>query len=204
MNQRPHSDPPSAPRHRAWAWVATCLVLIAVSLALWLLPAHADPATWRPWTPWITPLLHLNGPHLLANTLALGALAVLGAALPAPPRDALALCLAWPLGTWALRLWPEVGAFQGLSGTVHAAAAILAWRALRRPATRQLGWLLGLGLLLKLALERGWAEPVRFDPAWGFNVVVAAHLTGAVAGAALAALLDGLARWCGRTRGPVP
>jgi hypothetical protein len=36
---------------------------------------------------------------------------------------------------------------------------------------------------LKLIAERAWAQPVAFDPSWGSNVVYAAHLTGALAGA---------------------
>ena len=134
--------------------------------------------------------MHFLPTHGLANALALGALAVLGAALPAPPRDALALLLAWPLGTLALLAWPTVGGYYGLSGLVHAAAAVLAVRALRAPSTRWLGHLLAAGLVLKLGLERGWALPAGFDADWGFNVVYAAHLTGALVGATAALLLD--------------
>ena len=107
-----------------------------------------------------------------------------------PARDALALLLAWPLGTLALLAWPAVGGYYGLSGPVHAAAAILALRALQAPATRWLGLLLAGGLLIKLALERGWAVPVGFDSGWGFNVVFAAHLSSAAVGAALALALQ--------------
>lgn len=83
-----------------------------------------------------------------------------------------------------------MGGYYGLSGPVHAAAAILALRALQAPATRWLGLLLAGGLLIKLALERGWAVPVGFDSGWGFNVVFAAHLSSAAVGAALALALQ--------------
>ena len=184
-------------RHHAWPFA--CALLIAASAALWwagmrglVVPQHwlwhAEYWPTQPWTLWTGPLLHFLGAHLAGNVLALAALAVLGAALQAPRADALALLLAWPLGTLALLAWPTVGGYYGLSGPVHAAAAILALRALRPPATRWLGLLLAGGLLIKLALERGWAVPVGFDSGWGFNVVFAAHLSSAAVGAMLALL----------------
>ena len=112
--------------------------------------------------------------------------------LGATGRDALALLVAWPLGTLALLLWPEVGGYWGLSGPIHAGVAVLALRALRTPGTRWLGRLLMAGLVFKLGLEAGWANPVGFNDAWGFNVVYAAHLTGAVAGLATALVLGWL------------
>ena len=185
--------------HRAWP--LTCALLIAASVALWLagISGHVVPQHWlwhaefwprQPWTLWTGPLLHFLGAHLAGNALALAALAVLGISLHARARDALALLLAWPLGTLALLAWPAVGGYYGLSGPVHAAAAILALRALQAPATRWLGLLLAGGLLIKLALERGWAVPVGFDSGWGFNVVFAAHLSSAAVGAALALALQ--------------
>ncbi|HMT17875.1 MAG TPA: hypothetical protein PKD71_11725 [Ottowia sp.] len=191
-------------RLRGGAWPLTCLLLVVASaLVGWAagrpgLPPEAlawHRADWpgAPWTLWSGPLLHRLAPHALANMLALGALAVLGAALAARPRDALALLLAWPLGTLGLRCWPQVAAYWGLSGTIHAAAAVLALRALATPERRWLGLLLGGGLAIKLALERGWSVPIGFDTGWGFNVVFAAHLSGAIAGALLALGLNTLA-----------
>jgi membrane associated rhomboid family serine protease len=179
------------------AWPALCLLLIAGAALAWVACAQgwvtADALMWRrgppgspPWTWWTAPLLHPDAAHWVGNALALGALAVLGVALHATRADALALALAWPLGTLALLAWPAIGGYYGLSGTVHAAAAILALRAWRAPATRPLGLLLAGGLLIKLALERGWAMPVGFDHGWGFNVVYAAHFSGAAVGAAVA------------------
>ena len=86
-----------------------------------------------------------------------------------------------------------MAAYWGLSGTIHAAAAVLALRALATPERRWLGLLLGGGLAIKLALERGWSVPIGFDTGWGFNVVFAAHLSGAIAGALLALGLNTLA-----------
>lgn len=192
------------------AWPLACLLLMAASALVWWLlavqgMAAPEALVWRfdgwrqqPWTLWTAPLLHLMLPHAAAHALALAALAVLGHALHAPPRDALALLLAWPLGTLALTLVPGVGASYGLAGVVHAGAAVLAVRALLQPNMRPLGLLLAGGLLIKLRLERAWAVPVAFDSHWGFNIVYAAHLTGAVAGAALALGLQALDGLLGR------
>ena len=188
----------------AW-WPLVCGLLIAASAAIWLagVAGHVVPEQWmwhhdqwraQPWTLWSAPLLHFLWPHLVGNALALAALAVVGSALQAPPRDALALLLAWPLGTLALMAWPAVGGFYGLSAVVHAAAAIVALRTLAHPPLRWLGLLLGGGLMVKLALERGWAVAVGFDSAWGFNVVFAAHFAGAVVGAGLALAFEPMAR----------
>ena len=190
---------------RLWLWPFTCLLLIAASALLWLALLRGwvtpDAVVWRyeswrqaPWTLWTAPLLHLMAPHALGHALALTALAVLGKALEAPPRDALALLLAWPLGTLALVMAPGVGAYYGLSGPVHAAAAVLALRALAQRDTRVLGLLLAGGMLVKLALERAWQLPVGFDSGWGFNVVLAAHLVSAGVGAGLLLLLEPLAQ----------
>lgn len=187
---------------RRAAWPGLCALWIAASMAVWMAGVEGkvipdawlwNADTWRqqPWTLWSAPLLHFLWPHLVANGLGLAALAVLGAGLQATPRDALALALAWPLGTLALVAFPGVGGFYGLSGLVHAATAILALRALvAGPAMRWLGLLLAGGLMAKLALERAWVVPVGFDSGWGFNVVFAAHLAGAAVGAGLALILQ--------------
>lgn len=194
---------------RRWrSWTGACALLIACA---WLFRAgerlgwlQAEPwrwssAGWRhaPWTLWTSAFADAPPAQALASVLALTALAVLGRALAAPPRDGLALLLAWPLGTLSLALVPTVHSYAGLSLLVHAAAAVLALRALLRPPTRTLGLLLGGGLLIKLALEKAWLAPVGFDGAWGANVVFAAHLAGACTGAALLLALEALRPWAG-------
>ncbi len=192
----------------SFVWPTTCALLIGASVAAWFAGSsgwlrpqfwiwHADHWRVQPWTLWSAPLMHFLPTHGLANVLALGALAILGAALPARPRDTLALLLAWPVATLALLAWPSIGGYYGLSGLVHTAAAVLAVRAMLLRHTRQIGLLLTSGLALKLVLERGWALPIGFDGGWGFNVVYAAHLTGAVAGVACALLLEAVARLTG-------
>lgn len=170
-------------------WFAAVRGIASPQLLAW----RADDWPSAPWTLWTAPLEHFLLPHAIANALALGAMALLGAQLSASRLDAWALLWAWPLSTLGLALWPaQVGGFYGLSGVIHAAAAILTLRAITSPATYRIGQVLAAGLLFKLALERAWAVPVGFDANWGFNVVYAAHLTGAVSGAASALVMQTL------------
>ncbi|MDR2128262.1 MAG: hypothetical protein LBP52_04270 [Burkholderiaceae bacterium] len=182
-----------------FVWPATCAALIVACAVFWFAARggaigpqdwvwHASDGLGRPWTLWSSALVHHLPPHGIGNVLALAALAVLGHTLAATPNDAAALLLAWPLSALALFLWPQVTGFHGLSGVVHAAVAIVAMRAAADPAMRWLGQFLALGLLFKLALEHGWAAPVGYHSDWGFNVVYAAHLTGALAGFLFAGL----------------
>ena len=187
-----------------YAWSLTCALLVLASATLWIAAVKGaisplflawQPALWKnaPWTLWTAPLEHFVFAHALANSLALASLALLGSLVSAQPRDALALLLAWPLSTLGLVLWPEIDGYYGLSGVVHAAAAVLTIRALSSPSTSsisRIGQWMAIGLLFKLALERGWSMPVGFESSWGFNVVFAAHLTGAAAGAAMALLVS--------------
>ncbi len=165
------------------------------STAVWL-AGGADALTWRaadglhrPWTWFGAALVHLSTAHWLGNLLALAALAALGWAVRAGRAATAAWALAWPLSTVGLWTWPVVGHYVGLSGVVHAGVAVLALHCAGPAGRRTVGLLLAAGLALKLAGEQAWRQPVRFDPAWGFDVVVAAHLSGAVAGAACALLV---------------
>jgi hypothetical protein len=162
-----------------WAEIA------ADSLAWHALSWHA-----HPWTLWTAAWVHTSAGSLGANLLVLAALAIAGAALGAGRAAALALALAWPLTTLAMLVWPEVTTYAGLGGVIYAAAAVLAVHVARRTAHPVLGVLAFGALGLKVAAERGWAQPVAFDPAWGLNVVHAAHLAGAVIGAWCAWALD--------------
>lgn len=180
------------------AWLAACAVLAVGCLCAWL---GGDPAGWswhantwwqQPWTLWTAAFVHLSSAHLIGNLLALAALALLGHALRAGTGSALALVAAWPLGTLGLLAWPAVSRYGGASLVVHAGVAVLvvhcASRSLPRRAGQAWALVLGTGLLAKLVAERAWQQPLLFDSAWGFQVAVAAHLSGALAGLACALL----------------
>lgn len=171
------------------SWLGLCTALGLASLlaavrenAAWLV-WYASAWPHHPWMLWTSSLVHLSQLQLLVNLAALVILAVLGAFLQAGWPATLAVLLAWPLGTLALRWWPEIHYAVGLSGLLNTMLAVLAvhaWRDGSRPAA----WLLFFLVALQLVSERAWTHPLAFDPIWGTNVVNAAHLTGALAGAA--------------------
>lgn len=169
-----------------------CIALASASSAVWVLDAawalawHAGSWLHQPWVLWGASLVHLSLAHLLVNLAALAVLAVLGVFLRAGRACALAVVLAWPLGTLALACWPQVLGYGGMSGLLMAMLAVLAVHAALRGPTRLMSLGLFAVLALKLLSEHAWSQPVAFDPNWGFNVVYAAHLTGALAGAGCA------------------
>lgn len=181
------------------SWLALCgaLILLVVGLGMFLPEPTAlawNSPGWprEPWTLWTSSLVHLSGIHLLANLMALAAIAVLGLSLDAGIASTLALLAAWPLLALGLLAWPQIAFYAGLSGLIHAAVAVLwAHAALHRKAY-PLSFVLFVALVFKLLVEHAWTTPVGFDADWGFNVVYAAHLTGAVAGAACGLLAGGV------------
>lgn len=176
------------------AWLGLCSALALASLvaatranAVWLV-WHASAWTHHPWMLWTASLVHLSQLQLLLNLGALLVLAILGSFLQARWPATLAVLIAWPLGTLALTWWPQVQYAIGLSGllmTMLSVLAVHAWREGSRPAA----WLLFVVIAIRLAAEQAWAHPLAFDPVWGYNVVNAAHLTGALAGFGAALLV---------------
>ncbi|MBI2769300.1 MAG: rhomboid family intramembrane serine protease [Burkholderiales bacterium] len=174
---------------RAWAGVCALIGLGALLAGVAGRSAQAlewDAVGWvlRPWTLWTSAWVHASAGSLAGNLLALAALAVLGTWLGAGRHAAVALLVAWPATTLALLLWPEVARYGGLGGVVHAAAMVLWARLALRGSHKPLSFALFCGVGIKLLAEGAWLQPVAFDPGWGGNVVYAAHLAGAVAGAA--------------------
>lgn len=150
-----------------------------------------------PWTLWSGSLVGITPFHTFGNLLALLAVGVLGQSVNARLRDAVALLVAWPLTTlWLLR-WSEVSWYAGLSGVIHAAVAIIFWRSIQQRSCFGIGLFLAAGLIFKLLLEHAWNTPIAFDFNWGFNVVYAAHLTGAIAGLACVMIIDKIAQLLG-------
>lgn len=169
-----------------------------VSLLVWMgggsaaLAWHA--ATWpqEPWVLWTASLVHLSGAHLLVNLVALAVLAVLGSLVDAGRIAVLALVLAWPLATLLLLYWPQIGGYSGMSGLLNAMAAVL-WVHTLFHAAKPVSFIIFAALAIKLLGEHAWSQPIAFDPNWGFNVVYAAHLAGALAGAACGLVLGAVA-----------
>lgn len=187
-------------------WLLLCALHGVASMLLWWLPAdtlamltwQADDGLSRAWTLWSSAWVHLNTPHLIGNQLALGALTAFAWMVRPPLTSALAWLLAWPLMQASLPLWPQIGYAVGLSGVLHAGVAVLTVQLLRQriamPQARRWGLLLGLGLLVKLGLERGWDHPVVWDTANDMAVVRGANLAGACWGLFLGLLATWLPR----------
>lgn len=186
------------------AWLVLCAVHGVASMLLWWAREPAVVAlTWRadtwpaqPWTLWTSAWVHLSTPHLIGNQLALGALTAFGWMVQPRRSAALAWFLCWPLAQASLLLWPHIGYAVGLSGLLHAGAAVVAMHlvlgSLPIPKARRWGVLLLAGLLVKMLLEQAWLRPVGWDEGSQVSVVLAAHLTGGVWGMVLGTLS---ARW---------
>ena len=198
----PTPTSPQSPRpdrsSRAWAGLCVALGLASLAIGLVDLPIplawHAE--LWRraPWVLWTASLVHLTPAHLLVNLGALAVLGVLGAFVQAGR-------------TAAHRAAAGLAARQPGAGLVAAGSMVMADVGLADGDGRRLVGTHGAaprpqGVVYRTvcragaqAAERtGLVPPIVFDPQWGFNVVVAAHLAGALAGAASGLLCGGLHR----------
>lgn len=178
------------------AWTLLAALLALASIAAWWQPAHRW--DWEPGLAWHEPwrwfsaaFVHWSGQHLVLNLFATLLVALLGRAASCGPRAALAWLLAWPLTHGALLLQPALQHYGGLSGVLHAGAAITAWQLLTRPGvlTRTVGALLLAGLAVKIGFEAPWRAPLRSVPGWDILIAPMAHATGTVMGVLCGALL---------------
>jgi hypothetical protein len=89
--------------------------------------------------------------------------------------------------------------YGGLSGVLHGgvAAVCVSLLVLGTRAQRIVGGVVLAGLCVKIASESPWGPTLRYAPGLDIAVAPLAHATGALAGAACAAL----ALWLGRPRG---
>ena len=152
-------------------------------------PALAVSQPWRAITgAWV----HWSTQHLTMNLAGCALMALLGWRAALGPRAAFAWLLAWPLTQLGLLLQPGLQHYGGLSGVLHAAAAIVACSLLARPDDRRarlIGVLLGLGLVAKVAWETPWGAATRTVEGWDFALAPAAHASGVLAGVLAWALI---------------
>jgi hypothetical protein len=199
------------------SWLFVCGIHgVASSLLWWARDSSLQRLTWHydtvwsmPWTLWTSAWVHVNPPHLIFSQMGLGLLVALAWVLRPPWISTWAWLLSWPLAQACLVWWPQIGYAAGLSGLMHAGVAVLAVHLLmglvRIPKGRRWGSLLLLALLVKLAMERGWAHPVVWDGGTELSVVQALNLTSALWGAALALVLPLVwRRWRARQRSAAP
>ena len=183
----------------SWAFFSGGLGLLA--LAAHALPSGAldwQPGRWalEPWRLFSAAFVHWSAQHLMANLAGCAVLAALGWAARLPPRCTLAWALAWPLTQLGLQWQPGLQHFGGLSGVLHAGVAVAVVELLlrRRGRERLIGAAIGLGLVLKLALEQPLGAPLRRVEGWDIALVPFSHLSGALAGALCALAVLGLQR----------
>lgn len=205
-------------RQGSRSWLLLCATHAVGSMLMWWAGESTyRPLVWRADTTWSSPLtwwssawVHLNTAHLIGNQIALGMLAGL-AWIIRPSRGSTGVwLLCWPVLQLSLLVWPQIGYAVGLTGLLHAGAAILGvdllLRRIRIPKARRWGVLMLLALCTKLVLEQAWRQPVVWSAADDMAVVQALHLSGATWGVLLS-LSRGLAgthalywRWSTRQR----
>jgi rhomboid family GlyGly-CTERM serine protease len=164
----------------------------AASLLAWR-PELAFTQPWR----WITAAwVHWSSGHLLANLAGTALVAALGLTLALPPRSAVAWALAWPLTHLALLLRPELQAYGGASGVLHAGVAVAAVALCARMQDRRrwLGLVVLAGLALKVLSEQPWGPVLQQRAGWNVPIAPLAHATGALAGLLCALAAEALAR----------
>lgn len=196
------SGPAPRPRRVAaatGAWVLLALGLALCALGVWLLPGDGlrsldwqpGRALQQPWRLWTAAWVHWSPQHLAINLSGAALLAALGRAARVGWGAAAAWLLAWPLTHAGLWVRPELAHYGGLSGVLHAGAAVVAVHLLagREPGRRAAGAALLLGLGAKLLHEAPWG-PV-LQPLAGSNLSLApwAHASGVLAGLASAAAM---------------
>ena len=188
------SSAEAAPR----AWWTLCGIAAAGALLAWAAPAalidwQPGLAAAEPWRWWTAAFVHWSPLHLGANLAGVAVLAAFGWAAALPARAAAAWALAWPLTQGTLLLQPALAHYGGLSGVLHAGVAVGATVLVlqRQGRPRWIGAAVGLGLLVKVLLERPWAGPLAHPPGWDIAVAPLAHAGGALAGLVCALLVAG-------------
>lgn len=203
-----------------WLAVAAALALLSLAVAAITGTTSSDAWSWHADQPlrvsawWTAALVHRGPWHLAANVGAAAAVAAWGWAAQLRAPQAAAWLVAWPLAQVLLITDPgSMSSYAGLSATLHAGVAIGCWELVRhrRGATRVVGLLVSVAVLIKLAVEmptlQGWwqgtaaADAARqpLPGAPGHIVAGHAHACGVAAGLIVAAALDGIMRLRPRT-----
>ena len=175
------------PRH-PWPTLCAALALTAVLAQLpppQVLDWQPTLATSEPWRALTAAFVHWTPLHLAANLAGCAALALLGARAGLHTRESIAGLIALPLTQLGLLLRPDLQHYGGLSGELHALAAIAALTLLTRQGSgpnRPIGAAIALGLVAKIALEHPLGPALRPTAGFDFPVAPFAHFSGALAG----------------------
>ena len=183
------------------AWATLACLLGGCALAGWglareLLDWQPTLASTQPWRAFSAVAVHYSRAHLLANLGALVLLAALGLAARVSWPGVWAWLAAWPQTQIGLSLRPDLAHYGGLSGVLHAGAAVLAIDLLIKGSRTQrgLGALMLAGIGLKVLSETPWGPALRSAPHWGISVAPFSHASGLLAGLLCAAVTHTLAR----------
>lgn len=144
-------------------------------------------------------LVHLGWNHLLLNVAGLALIGWLVGAAVSPLRWLTVFLVSSLCVTAGLLVWnPELRWYVGLSGTLH--GLLLAGLLADADKADRVQWLLLAGVVAKLGWEQGWGPSASTETLVGGNVIVDAHLYGAVGGAVLGLLFWGWDRRRSGTR----
>jgi len=135
-------------------------------------------------------LVHLGWNHLLLNLAGLALIGWLVGPVLSPLRWLAVFIVSSLSVTVGLLLWnPELRWYVGLSGTLH--GLLLAGLLADVEEADRIQRLLLAGVIAKLAWEQGWGPSASTESLVGGNVIVDAHLYGAVGGAVVGLLFWG-------------
>lgn len=154
-----------------------CTALAVLSLMAWPLPRETldwQPAllSSQPWRAVTAAFVHWTSTHLAANIAGCAVLALLGWRAGLRRREAFAALVALPLTQLGLLLRPELQHYAGLSGELHALAAIAALALLtRRNRDHFIGAAILVGLVIKLALEHPLGPVLRDTPGFDLSLI---------------------------------
>ena len=187
---------------RAWVTFGAANALMAILIGLggasWVAALDWQPSlAWsQPWRWWTAAWVHHGVAHLVVNLAGSAVVIALGAAAGLGWRWALAWWAAWPVTHLALLLQPGMAHYGGLSGVLHAGVAVAAVALAARPPgdpdrsrRRRIGWLVGAGMLIKLALEKPWLAELQPATWLAVSVAPMAHASGAICGALAAGIV---------------
>ncbi len=176
-------------RAGARGWLALSGVLAIAGLTgTAALPAMLDwqPALLRhqPWRMLSAVAIHYSALHLGANLLGAALVAALGLAARVTMPMVWAWTAAWPLTHLALALRPDLLHYGGLSGVLHAGAAVVAVHLLGSgPGRRRhIGAALLAGLLVKVWSEAPFGPPLQHPAGWDIATAPFAHACGLAVG----------------------
>lgn len=204
------SSPSGMDRWGLATWLALCLALGLPAALLPIVDLNQPASAWPDWVqPWVlhpqsgwhqhwmswwtTAWLHGSPPHLWRNLGGLALIGALGWVAQARPTATMAWFLAWPLTQVGMLMRPELTSYIGLSGVLHAGAAVLALQQVvipnvshsgRHQQNTWPGWILLAALVFKVFMENPWGAVLILSSASAIKVAPWAHFSGLMAGLA--------------------